>query len=339
MRRWIMILLGSLFLLPGLTYADPFIKYSNADGSSPDAIRISNDVAQKLLETRERIRSATGQSICFVLGDPNYQEFKEVSSEATQGCDGFLFLGGEVIEFQDKEFSYEFISMGYEAMDDANPRKLDWSTLDFERNPVNPPLPALVNAFADRYIQRINHPYLYEIRDLYEEATADYVLEFALKYFLSLLIGLVPVGIYLLYRFATTNADISWRWHFVLAPVLPLILLFGYMFVLNLFPRGQVPGIAYLPMLGCAYAFLGFLATFFLGQRLTGASDFPPYWGIALLYLLAPLAILAAAGAKGAIANAGQGSGGSRGSGSGSSGGDFKGGGGDFGGGGASGNF
>ena len=93
---------------------------------------------------------------------------------------------------------------------------------------------------------------------------------------------------------------------------------------------------AFMPVLGLAYAFCAFLATFFLGQRITGNSDWPPYWAIALIYILAPLAILAAGAARNAVGSMGSSRGGSGGKGSGQS---FKGSGGTFGGGGASGSW
>ena len=104
------------------------------------------------------------------------------------------------------------------------------------------------------------------------------------------------------------------------------------------FSKVTILGGILLVLSGLAYAFCAFVATFFLGQRITGQSEWPPYWAIFLIYLLAPLAPLAAGAAKGAIGNMGSGGGSSGGSGKGS-GQDFKGGGGTFGGGGASGGW
>lgn len=298
----------------------------------------NSSTADAIDSAHQRIQKATGKNVCFILGQYNFQNAENYKSLDQGRCDGFLFIMESRMEYQTREFDYEFIGMGYDAHDDAWPSHYELAEMDFVQGPRPNDFQAKrVDAFANRFIQATNSPTVYWFREVYEEATEEYVLQVVINYSLAMTLGLVPVLLYLVYRILTASLSISWKWHFLAAVLVPLILLFIYLPILNSFHKPmETTAYAFMPVLGLAYAFCAFLATFFLGQRITGNSDWPPYWAIALIYILAPLAILAAGAARNAVGSMGSSRGGSGGKGSGQS---FKGSGGTFGGGGASGSW
>ncbi|MCB1137600.1 MAG: hypothetical protein KDK23_02550 [Leptospiraceae bacterium] len=294
----------------------------------------------KSLETAHRtIQQETGQNICFVFGIYNYEIQEEYLQLDNGQCDGFLFFVENRMDYHGRDFDYEGIGLGYDSFDDAWPTHYSLASLQFERGPPPDNLRGrMALAFADRFIQKENHAAIYWIRDLWEEATEDYILQVAIAYAMAMVLGLIPVLVYLFYRFLTRGLSISWRIHFLLAVVIPLMLLFAVIGIMSWMDAKSNYPIFFPLLLGMAYAFCGFVATFLLGQRIMGVSDWPPYWGILLIYILAPLAVLAAGAAKGAAGSLASGNSGS-GGGSRGSGGGIKPGGGTFGGGGASGGW
>ncbi len=324
----------SLLLISGTPAFSAPIYFEEVESWEPDTT-----TRQTLERSHAKIQEETGLNVCFILGLYNYQNKEQYQALDEGRCDGFLFMLQDRMEYQSRDLDYEHISMGYDASEDAWPSHYELSELDFVPGPRPENLQSRrIEAFAERLIQKTNHPAIYWIREIYEEATEEYVLQILINYCISMALGLVPVGLYLLYRSFTRNLGIGWKWHFLVAVLLPLILLFIYLPVLNSFHEPMKSN-AYpmFPILGLGYAFCAFVATFFLGQRITGVAEWPPYWAIFLIYLLAPLALFAAGAAKGAIGSAASG-GGSGGSGKGS-GDSFKGSGGTFGGGGASGGW
>lgn len=290
-------------------------------------------------KAHQQIRDEAGLYVCFILGMYNFENEQKYRSLDQERCDGFLFMLPERMEYHSRDFDYEHTGLGFDAADDVWGSSYKLSELDFVQDARPDNLQALrVRAFAERLIQKSNHPNFYWLREIYEEATEEYVLQALLNYSIAMILGLVPVTIYLVYRLLTRKLSIGWKVHFLVAVLLPLILLFAYLPILDSFYEPlESNAYSLMPILGLAYSFCGFLATFLLGQRLLGLSDKPPYWAIFLIYLLAPIALLAAGAAKGAIASAA--TGGSSGSSGKGSGGDIKGGGGTFGGGGASGGW
>ena len=315
-------------------YAAP-IYFEEVSSWEPDEVTVA-----AIESSHSNIQEHTGLNVCFVLGLYNYQNEETYRALNDSRCDGFLFMLEDRMEYHSRDFDYEHIGLGYDAAKDAWPSHYQFAEMDFVAEPRPENLQARrVEAFTERFIQKENHPWIYWTRELYEEATEDYVLQIVINYSLAMTLGLIPVALYLIYRILTARTGIGWKWHSLVAVLLPLLMLFAYLPVLNSFHE-PLKSNAYpmYPILGLAYAFCAFVATFFLGQRITGQSEWPPYWAIFLIYLLAPLALLAAGAAKGAIGNMGSGGGSSGGSGKGS-GQDFKGGGGTFGGGGASGGW
>ncbi|MCB1168983.1 MAG: hypothetical protein KDK25_01545 [Leptospiraceae bacterium] len=323
-------------LLLGLAFAPsvqaiPVYTFHDA-GPSPETHR-------SLEKVHSSIQQETGQNLCFIFGIYNYEIQEEYTALDNGQCDGFLFFIENRLEYFNRDYDYEGISLGYDSFDDAWPTHYSFASLDFERGPRPPDLRGrMALAFADRFIQKENHPAIYWLRDLWEEATEDYILQAAIAYTMAMLLGLIPVLVFLIYRFLTRNLTIGWRIHFLMAVIIPLMLLFSVMGIMSwMDAKSNYP--VFLPLLlGMAYAFCGFVATFLLGQRIMGDSDWPPYWGILLIYILAPLAVLAAGAAKGAVGSLSSGNSRS-GGGSSNSGGGIKPGGGTFGGGGASGGW